>query len=158
MRPPNRNLHFELNGFIVKLGQTDDHRNTERLEIDSPQGFLVATLGPSKSIADMFGHEQNPARWKFLRSLKAPVAWIDSIKIRKGFRDQGMGTLLMNTALQVMAESGIRYVVLSPRPESEESRERLDNFYRRFGFTEIRAYRGKPLWWRLLILDLAHWK
>lgn len=127
----------------------------DRIRVEAPDGFLVGSVGPSQSIADMFGRKENPARWKFLRSLKAPTAWLDEIKVKKEARNRGVGTEIFRTTLDALAAHGIRYVVLSPRPERADDYERLERFYERFGFSEVRAFKGENLWSRLLVLDLA---
>lgn len=126
----------------------------ERLKVEGPEGWLAGDVGPSHAIAAEFGSEMNPARYEFLRSLKGKVAWIDRIKVGEEFRGQGFGTRILETALDAFARRGARYALLNPRPETPEDAERLDRFYERFGFREIRQFQGVPLWWKLLVLDL----
>lgn len=127
----------------------------ERLKVEGPEGWLAADVGPSHAIAAEFGNENNPARYEFLRSLKGKIAWIDRIKVGEEFRGQGFGTNILRTALDALARRGVRYALLSPRPETPDDAEQLDRFYKRFGFEEIRQFKGEPLWWRLLILKLG---
>lgn len=125
-----------------------------RITVEGPEGWLVGDVGPAHAIAAAFGSETNPARYAFLRSLRSKIAWLDRIKVGEAFRGQGFGTNILRTALGALAKHGVRYVLLSPRPETPEDAERLDRFYDRFGFQEIRQWKGEPLWWRILILDL----
>jgi GNAT superfamily N-acetyltransferase len=129
--------------------------SVERIKVEGPEGWLVGDVGPSHAIAAEFGSEMNPARYAFLRSLKGKVAWIDRIKVGEDFRGQGFGTNILRTALKALADRGVRYALLHPRPETPDDAEQLDRFYERFGFREMRQFKGEPLWWRLLILKLA---
>lgn len=116
---------------------------------------MQGVAGPPTAIADQFGSENNIGRWNFLTSLDAPMAWVDRIIVNREFRSRGLGTELLKQAFQVFRESGIRYVVLSPRPERMEDTERLDRFYEKFGFREVREFEGERLWNNLMMLDLA---
>jgi GNAT superfamily N-acetyltransferase len=128
----------------------------EHVVFESNQGFITGEVGPSHVLADAFGSDNNIGRWHFLRSLKAPTAWLYKMTIKKDSRGQGFGTKLLEQALKILGESGVRYVLLSPRPENFDDTERLDRFYKRFGFVEVKDFKGKHLWSRLMFLDLAH--
>jgi GNAT superfamily N-acetyltransferase len=140
--------------FRLKFEPTETP-HLEKVTFRTDNGFLVGFAGPSALIAGMFGHEYNPARWKLLQSLEAPTAWLDRIKINKESRGQGSGTELMTKSLQVLLESGIRYVILSPQAEHTDDMERLDRFYKKLGFIEVRQFESENLWNRLMLLDLA---
>lgn len=138
----------------VRFDPTDTP-GLERLEFRNDDVYLLGNVGPSDLIADMFGSSKNVARWNFLRSLKAPTAWLDELRVRKGIRGKGIGTKFFTDALKVLRESGVRYVILSPRAEGGENYEGLERFYKRFGFTEVREFNGQPLWSRLLMMDFG---
>lgn len=123
----------------------------ERFKMETPEGYLIGNIGFGRSLADMFGPEHNTARYEFLSSLKKPSAWLDELKVKPEARGRGIGSKILMAAIQYMDESGIRYVVLSPRPETPDDKKRLDRFYRRFGFETVDK---QGLWWTLFILDL----
>lgn len=127
----------------------------DRVTFRTDKAFLVGSAGPSALLADSFGSKQNLGRWKLLKSFDAPTAWLDRIKVNKEFRGKGFGTEIMTQALQVLRESGIRYVVLSPQAEHMDDMDRLDRFYKKLGFHEVRQFEGETLWQRLMVLDLA---
>lgn len=138
----------------VRFDRTETPK-LDRISVMSPDGFVVGNVGPSHVIADMFTRAQNPARWQFLRSLKAPTAWLDQILVKKEARGKGAGKALFGAALQALMDVGIRYVVLSPQAGKEMDPDRLDRFYRDFGFSDVREFKGKPLWNRLMVIDFA---
>jgi len=90
-----------------------------------------------------------------LGSFDAPVAWIDRVKVKEEKRRRGIGTAIMKEALRILGESGVRYVVLSPRADKGIDPDRLDEFYKRLGFTQVRAFEGQTLWSPLMLRDLA---
>lgn len=130
-------------------------RKVQHLSVRTEGGFLVGVLVNSNVIAKQFGEKLNPARWKLLKSLDAPIVWLDRMEVSKEIRSRGIGTELMKAALDVAVENGAQYAILSPRPERPDDRERLFRFYERFGFQEVREFDGERLWEPLLIMDLA---
>jgi GNAT superfamily N-acetyltransferase len=139
---------------MVRFDRTETPK-LDRISVESPEGFVVGNVGPSHVIADMFTKAQNPARWQFLQSLKAPTAWLDQILINKKARGKGVGKALFGASLQALMDAGVRYVVLSPQAGGEMDPDRLDRFYRNFGFVDVREFERQPLWNRLMALDLA---
>lgn len=140
--------------FEVKFEPTKTP-HLDKVIFRTDRGFLVGYAGPSALIAGMFENDSNPARQKLLRSLQAPTAWLDRIKVNREFRGKGFGTEILKQTLQVLRESGIRYVILSPQADQADDIERLDRFYKKFGFVDVREYEGETLWNRLMMLDLA---
>lgn len=130
-------------------------KKMQHLSVTTEGGYLIGVLADSDEINRQFGKKTNPARWKLLNSLNAPIAWLDQMEVRREMRDRGIGTELMKAALDVAMKNGARYAILSPRPEHPDDRERLLRFYASFGFDEIREFEGERLWQPLLILDLA---
>lgn len=133
----------------------DQAAKVQHLSVRTEDGSLAGVLVDSNVIAKQFGKKMNPGRWKLLKSLDAPIAWLDRMEVAKEMRDRGIGTELIKVALDVAMENGARYALLSPRPERPDDRERLLRFYDRFGFQEVREFGGERLWEPLLILDLG---
>jgi ribosomal protein S18 acetylase RimI-like enzyme len=133
----------------------DKKAKAHHLLVKTDVGFLVGVVADSDVIAKQFGKKTNPARWKLLKSLEAPIAWLDEMKVAREERGRGIGSELMKTALDVLVENGVRYAVLSPRPERPDDLERLLRFYEGFGFQEVREFEGEPLWSPLMVLDLG---
>lgn len=133
----------------------DQAAKVQHLSVRTEGGSLIGALVDSDVIAKQFGKKLNPGRWKLLKSLDAPIAWLDRMEVVKGMRDRGIGTELMKTALDVALENGARYAILSPRPERPDDRGQLLRFYDRFGFQEVLEFDGDKLWDPLLILDLG---
>lgn len=73
-------------------------------------------------------------RATLLRSLKAPTAWLFTLKIPSGARGRGRGTELLKATIELLRDRGVRYVALAPRPETVEDRQKLLSFYDRLGF------------------------
>lgn len=134
---------------------SDKTSKAQGLSVRADGGYLIGVLVDSNVIAKQFGKKLNPARWKLLKSLDAPIVWLDRIEVVKGDRDRGLGTKILKAALETAAQNGARYAILAPRPERFDDWERLLRFYGRFGFEEIREFGGDQLWEPLMILDLA---
>jgi GNAT superfamily N-acetyltransferase len=133
----------------------DQKAKAHHLSVKTDGGFLVGVIADSDVIAKQFGKKSNPARWRLLKSLEAPIAWLDRMEVSREMRGRGIGTELLKTALDVAVEHGVRYAILSPRPERPDDLERLLRFYEGFGFEEVGEFEGKPLWSPLMILDLG---
>lgn len=127
---------------------------TYDLIVRTPQGFLKGEIGESDSIAESFGSKSNLARYELLRSFNAPTAWIFKMEVEKPARGRGIGTRLMKAALDAMMESGVEYVVLSPRPDSMDDWDRLVRFYKKFGFEEFKEFGKLKLWSMLMVKKL----
>lgn len=143
-----------MSGYTVRFEPTKDP-GLERFQVEGPDAYVMGMAGSPEAVAASFGDATNPARWKLLRAFDAPVAWIDRVKVVEGKRRRGLGTAIIRETLRVLGESGVRYVVLSPRGDKGIDPDRLDEFYKRLGFTEIRSFEGVTLWSRLMVLDLA---
>ena len=143
-----------MNGFAVRFEPTENP-GIERFQVEGPDAFVMGMVGAPKDVANSFGKTTNPARWRLLRSFKHPVAWIDRVKVAEWKRGRGVGTAIMRETLRILGESGVRYVVLSPRAEGDIDPLRLDEFYRKLGFVEIRSFGGTSLWSKVMVLDLA---
>jgi len=143
-----------MSDYKVRFEPTDDP-GLERFQIEGPDSFVMGMAGTPEAVATAFGNATNPARWRLLRSFRSPVAWIDRVKVAEGKRGQGLGTAVMREALRILGEAGIRHVILSPRADKGIDPVRLDEFYRRLGFEQVRSFRGSTLWSPLMVIDLS---
>ena len=143
-----------MSAFQVRFEPTDNPK-LERFQVEGPDAYVIGMVGAPKDVANSFGKTTNPARWRLLRSFTHPVAWIDRVKVAEGRRGQGIGTAIMRETLKVLGEAGVRHVLLSPRAEKDVDPVRLDQFYRKLGFTQVRTFGGTMLWSPLMVIDLA---
>jgi len=143
LRDP-RKLRLGNTPPVVSVSLTEDPKDPRYGDLrvkDDQGGFLEGEVGTGPLIADRFKlpWPEHPLE-VLLRPLDAPTAWIFKLKVPKESRNLGHGTKLLEAAIEVLEELGVRYIALSPRPESFEVREALWRFYERFGFERRGGY------------------
>lgn len=96
--------------------------------------LLLATdqaSAPAAAVGYLLGFE-HPAFFA-----NGPVAWVEEVLVRPGYRGRGVGRALMSTFEQHAADRGCRLVALATR--------RAAAFYRALGYQESAAYFRKVL-------------
>lgn len=129
-------MNRKMSKIKVRLTEDpEDSRFGELLAEDGEGGTLTGEVATGPLIAERFKMPwpEHP-RGVLLRSLDAPTAWLFTLKIPPGGRSRGRGTELLTSALMLLRDRGVRYVVLAPRPETVDDRARLFEFYERLGF------------------------
>lgn len=103
-----------------------------RLEIFHPYGALEATLAERAVLAKR-EREDLPRFASCIQKASGPVAFIRYLHVKTGKRSRGIGSAMLQKALQVMRENGISQAfVLASADEGWQ--EDLEKFYRENGF------------------------
>jgi GNAT superfamily N-acetyltransferase len=124
--------HDDIEGFLALAageGWVCDRWEFDFLLEQFPRGCLTAREG-----GEAVG---------FVTSIKHDVSgWIGNLIVRPGFRERGIGSVLMGNALDVLTEAGAETVWLTASRQGKP-------IYERLGFSEvdvINRWVGKGLW------------
>lgn len=130
-----------ISEYVLRIRRSDDSYGIIYAEGETRYGFLIFCM--KKDQGEMVGGVQFEAHHL---GVNAPIyGYIAGIKVDPELQGQGIGSLLLQAAMQELAEHGCDYIGLiahpldmdGQHPDFDQNLERLGQFYGRFDFVSI---------------------
>lgn len=120
--------------------------------VSGPDGSsLEAWFGPTPAFPDEWIEWRDQGTAACMNAAGGTAGWIEDLKVSRGMRGKGLGTALLEAALEELHELGVDHVWLFAGPESERWMAPLLRFYRRHGFDQALPECGDK---RVMVLQL----